>query len=248
VWDLRFMPPPQAPRAARTTEGVDPSDPRPAESTAARVPGDFGGGGDPTGGEAGAPPEPSRGPVVPPGNYLVKLVVPTTTTSVGAAAAIEKSAILRVNLDPRVNISDEDLQARQRVLMDVYEAQLVGVPASIVAGDLNTQVTALSKAIADVKDLKPEAKTATEDMAKRIRDAQGALSRPMSRITSIGRDVSASTSLPTEAQRQQLPPALQQLNAALPQVKDLQENAVPAFNKKLDDLGVPATVPRLKLK
>ena len=248
VWDLRFTPPPQAPRTTRAAEGVDPSDPRPAESTAARVPGDFGGGGDPTGGEAGAPPEPARGPVVLPGNYLVKLTVPTATASVGAAAAIEKSAVLRVNLDPRVSISDEDLQARQKVLMDVYETQLTGVPASVAAGDLNTQMTAVSKAIAGVKDLKPEAKAAAEDMAKTIRDAQGALSRPMSRITSIGRDVSGSTSLPTEAQRQQLTAALQQLRAALPQVKDLQDTAVPAFNRKLDDLGVPATVPRLKLK
>ena len=73
VWDLRLAPPPQPPRP-RPTEGVDPADPRPAESTLARVPGDYGGGGDPTGGEAGAPPDPQRGPVVLPGEYVVKLV------------------------------------------------------------------------------------------------------------------------------------------------------------------------------
>jgi photosystem II stability/assembly factor-like uncharacterized protein len=246
VWDLRFTPPPQAPRADRSTEGVDPGDPRPAESTLARVPGDFGGGGDPTGGEAGAPPEPSRGPVVLPGEYLVKLVVPAAATSAAGAAAIEKSAILRVNGDARVTINDEDLRARHKALMDVYDAQLAGVPAGIVAANLNTQMTALTKAIAQVKDLKPEVKAAVDEMARKVRDAQG-VSRAMSRITSVGRDVAASTSLPTEVQRQQLSSALDQLRPVLPQVKDLQTTLVPAFNQKLDELGVPANVPRLKL-
>jgi len=246
VWDLRFTPPPQAPRPERSTEGVDPGDPRPAESTLARVPGDFGGGGDPTGGEAGAPPEPSQGPIVLPGEYVVKLIVPAATTSLAAAAAIEKSAILLVNRDPRVTISDEDMWARHRALMDVYEAQLAGVPAGIAAGDLNTQMAAVTKAIAQVKDLKGEAKAATDEASRKIRDVQGSLSRAMSRLTSAGRDVSASTSLPTEAQRQQIADALEQLRAVLPQVKDLQVIVAPAFNKKLDDLGVPASVPRLK--
>lgn len=246
VWDLRFTPPPQAPRPERSTEGVDPGDPRPAESTLARVPGDFGGGGDPTGGEAGAPPEPSQGPIVLPGEYVVKLIVPAATTSLAAAAAIEKSAILLVNRDPRVTISDEDMWARHRALMDVHEAQLAGVPAGIAAGDLNTQMAAVTKAIAQVKDLKGEAKAATDEASRKIRDVQGSLSRAMSRLTSAGRDVSASTSLPTEAQRQQIADALEQLRAVLPQVKDLQVIVAPAFNKKLDDLGVPASVPRLK--
>jgi photosystem II stability/assembly factor-like uncharacterized protein len=246
VWDLRVTPPPQAPRPERTTEGVDPSDPRPAESTLARVPGDFGGGGDPTGGEAGAPPQPAQGPIVLPGEYVVKLVVPAATTSPAAAAAVQKSAILRVNGDPRVTISDEDLRARHNALMDVYDAQVAGVPAGIAAGGLNTQMTAINKAIGQVKDLKPEAKTAADEASKRIRDVQSSLWRAMSRITSAGREVAASTSLPTEAQRQQLSSALEQLKAVLPQVKDLQVTVVPAFNKKLDDLAVPASVPRLK--
>jgi hypothetical protein len=32
----------------------------------------------------------------------------------------------------------------------------------------------------------------------------------------------------------------------LPPVKDLQATVAPAFNRKLDDLAVPAIVPRLK--
>jgi len=246
VWDLRFTPPPQAPRPERSTEGVDPGDPRPAESTLARVPGDFGGGGDPTGGEAGAPPEPTRGPMVLPGEYVVKLVVPAATTSLAAAPTIEKSAIVRVNRDPRVTVSDEDLLARHKALMDVYDAQLTGVPAGIVAGDLNAQMTAITKAIAQVKDLKPEVKTAVDETSRKIRDAQAGMSRAMSRITSAGRGIAASTSLPTEAQRQQLAGGLEELKAALPPVKDLQATVAPAFNKKLDELAVPASVPRLK--
>jgi photosystem II stability/assembly factor-like uncharacterized protein len=246
VWDLRFTPPPQAPRPERSTEGVDPGDPRPAESTLARVPGDFGGGGDPTGGEAGAPPDPAQGPMVLPGEYVVKLVVPAATTSLVAATATETRVTLLVNRDPRVTISDEDMRARHRALMDVYQAQLDGVPAGVVASDLNTQMTAVSKAIGEIKDVKPEVKTAVAEAARKIRDVQSGVSRAMSRLTSAGRDVAASTSLPTEAQRLQIADALEQLRASLPRVKDLQSIVVPAFNKALDDLGVAAGVPRLK--
>ena len=248
VWDLRFTPPPQMPRAERSTEGVEPGDPRPAESTLARVPGDFGGGGDPTGGEAGAPPEPPRGPMVLPGEYLVKLIVPTATTSLAASPAIEKTAIVRVNGDPRVSISDDDLRARQKALMDAYDAQLAGVPVLVAAGNLNTQMTAISKAIGQVKDAKPEVKTAVDEASRTVRDAQGGLSRAMSSISSVARDISTSTSLPTEAQQQRLSAALQQLKGALPPARDLPATLVPAFNKKLDELAVPATVPRLTLQ
>lgn len=107
-------------------------------------------------------------------------------------------------------------------------------------------MTAITKAIGQAKDRLGDAKAATDEASKKIRDVQGSLSRAMGRLTSAGRDVSASTSLPTEAQRQQIADALEQLRAVLPLVKDLQVIVAPAFNKKLDELGVPASVPRLK--
>jgi hypothetical protein len=184
--------------------------------------------------------------MVLPGEYVVKLVVPAATTSLVAATATETRVTLLVNRDPRVTISDEDMRARHRALMDVYQAQLDGVPAGVVASDLNTQMTAVSKAIGEIKDVKPEVKTAVAEAARKIRDVQSGVSRAMSRLTSAGRDVAASTSLPTEAQRLQIADALEQLRASLPRVKDLQSIVVPAFNKALDDLGVAAGVPRLK--
>ena len=99
AWDLRLAPLPVPVRPK--TEGVDPANPRPAESTHARIPGDFAGGGDPTGGEAGAAPVPPHGPVLRPGPSQMTL---------GAGGA-DSCATLTVVPNPRAGASHDDLRA-----------------------------------------------------------------------------------------------------------------------------------------
>ncbi|MFB3854429.1 MAG: hypothetical protein ACE148_11470 [Vicinamibacterales bacterium] len=236
VWDLRYAEPPQPPRT-RSTEGVDPSDPRPAESTLARIPGDYGGGGDPTGGEAGAAPEPQRGPVVMPGDYIVKLVAGNLTVR----------TLLRVNGDPRIEIDEEDRQARFAVLMKVYEAQKKANPAATAANSLAAQMTVLTRELGKLKDASKAAKDAAEEAAKKVRDAQGRLTRPLGRAGSVGREVAGSTSRPTELQMRTLQAALEQLEPAVVEFDDLAAKLVPELNRRLDEEKVPASVPRLKV-
>jgi hypothetical protein len=62
----------------------------------------------------------------------------------------------------------------------------------------------------------------------------------------VARDVAGSTTPPTEAQLSQFRSASESLKQALPQFADL-EKLIPEFNGKLDQAGIAATVPRLKL-
>ena len=236
TWDLRYAAPPQGPRQQQTQEGVDPGDARPAESSFARVRGDTGGGGDPTGGEAGGVQAPPSGPMVFPGEYVVKL----------SANGSEKRTVLTVKPDPRVSISSEDRRKQSDIVLGVYRIQKDANPVSIKATDLNTQMTAITKALGAIKDLSPDVKKAGDDAAKLIRDIQGRISRPLGQLGNVARDVAGSTTPPTEAQMSQFRSASDSLKQALPQFADL-EKLIPEFNGKLDQAGIATTVPRLKL-
>jgi hypothetical protein len=223
VWDLRFAPPPQVPRPPPAA-GIDPSESRPVDAALARVPGDFGGGGDPALGQT----QPSRGPLVLPGEYVVKL----------SAGGVEQSVVVRVEGDPRIAISDEDRRRHFTFLFDVYEAQKVWIPAQATLSDLDRQMTAIAKALGESKDLPPSVKAAIADTSKRIRDVQGRLPLPMGRVNRLGREVARATSVPTEAQDRQFRSALEQLAGLVPELKAVTATVVPTFNRILDEAKV----------
>jgi len=226
AWDLRLapLPAPVRPKA----EGVDPANPRPAESTYARIPGDFGGGGDPTGGEAGAAPEPPRGPVVRPGRYRVTL----------AAGNAASSATLTVVADPRAGASDDDLRARWDVLKQAYDAQRTLIPAANRALALRDAVAATVKSLAAAKGAPDDLKKYAEETAKLAREAQARLNRVNGQLGSLSRDVSGSTTRPTEAQNAELAAALAETEPAIAQAGERMGPKIAELNDKLKRAGM----------
>jgi hypothetical protein len=177
--------------------------------------------------------------VVAPGAYTIRL----------AAADVQPlTATLIVRGDPRVSISDEDRRERDAAALRAYEGQKTGIPANNRAGALNTQMTSVVKAIAAVEGAPADVKTAADDLAKKIREVQGRLSRAMQQVNGAARELGASTSRPTELQLQQLASALSQLDRAVPELAALTASDVPAFNQKLDAARLPASVPRLRVE
>jgi photosystem II stability/assembly factor-like uncharacterized protein len=213
-WDLRLPPLPMADRPK--TAGVESSSPRPAESTLARVPGDYGGGGDPTGGEAGAAPEAPRGPMVLPGVYRVSLV------GAGGSASTD----LRVVEDPRVRITPTNLQARWTFLKRAYEAQRDEIPVANRALKLRDAAEAAAKAVGARHDASADQQKEADAAAKAARQAQTSLNRVVGQIGSVYRDVSESTTRPTEAQEAQLAEALKELKPALAKVKEIEAKGI----------------------
>ena len=205
AWDLR-LPPLPAPERPKT-DGVEAADPRPAESTRARVAGDFGGGGDPTGGEAGAPMEAPRGPVVLPGPYRV-------TLTAGDARA---TTTLTVVADPRSRASDDDLRARWDLMKRAYDAQRTLIPGLNRALGPRDAVAAVVKALAADKRTPADLKTFADETAKLTRDAYARLNRVNGQLGAVGRDVAGSTTRPTQAQEAQLAAALADATPAIEQ-------------------------------
>ena len=208
AWDLRLEPLPAPVRPK--TDGVDPANPRPAESTHARVPGDFGGGGDPTGGEAGAAPEAPRGPVVPPGRYRVTLV----------AGNAQATTTLTVVADPRAHASDDDLRARWDLLKRAYDAQRTLIPNLNRALGPRDAVAAVVKALAADTQAHDDLKKFADETAKLTRDAYARLNRVNGQLGSLSRDVAGSTTRPTEAQDAQLAAAVAEVQPAIEQAAD----------------------------
>jgi len=222
-WDLRLEPPPQ-PTRQKPPEGVIAADPRPAEGAAAKIPGDFGGGGDPTGGEAGAPPEPLRGPVVRPGTYRVTL----------HAAGFDSSVDLRVVGDPRVSLTSEEMDARWTMEKKIYEAQRRYVPPANRAIELRERVAGIVKKLNDTKDSPADVKAEADRTNKAVREAQGRLSRLVGQLGSLSRDVAGSTSVPTDAQQRQLSAIVEDIDGAVAAVEELASTRVAALARKVE--------------
>ncbi|MDE3156159.1 MAG: hypothetical protein KGN76_13740 [Acidobacteriota bacterium] len=231
-WDLRLAPPPQVPRPP--TPGVE-AHARPAESTLARIPGDYGGGGDPTGGEAGGELPRTLGPTVLPGHYTVTLV----------AGAARDQQLLFVEGDPRVRASARDRSQQYRFLFAVYEAQETSGPAAVAARELHAQVTAIVKALGALQAPDAAAKAAADPLAQTVADLQRDLGRAAGGIGGLGRSVSRSTSRPTEAQEAQLADEMGRLKALVDRLNEVITTAAPALNQQLDAAHLPAEVPRV---
>jgi photosystem II stability/assembly factor-like uncharacterized protein len=233
VWDLRYTPPPQPPRG-EPTSGVDPSDPRAAESTLARVPGDFGGGGDPTGGEAGGPRQPVQGPEVLPGEYVVTV----------AAGGVEQTARLIVEGDRRVQADDDDRKARFDVLWQIYQFQRQVHPLQTRLADVTRQLRDVTKSLAQHKQATDEVKKSVEEMSRTVRETQSRLGRALQQAAGVGRDVQASTSKPTVAQREQFERGAQRTREMVGQAEELLSKTLATFAADFDRRA-PAGVLRL---
>ena len=159
----------------------------------------------------------------------------------------EKRTLLTVRTDPRTTITDDEGRKRSEIVLGSYRLQKEANPTSFTATDLNTQMTAITKALASIKDLSPEIKKAGDDASRLIREVQGRISRPLGQLGTVARDVAGSTTPPTDAQMNLFKTASDSLKQALPQFAEI-EKLVPEFNLKLDQAGIPSTVPRLKEK
>jgi photosystem II stability/assembly factor-like uncharacterized protein len=235
VWDMRHASPAQPPRP-EPTAGVDPSDPRPAESTLARIRGDYGGGGDPTGGEAGEPRQPVEGPEVLAGDYRITLT----------ARGQERSGWVIVAGDPRAEVSDEDRRARFDLLWRVYELQQQVYPLQQRLSDLSRQLREVTRAMDQQKDTPDDLRKAGAAASTSVRDLTTRLGRAMQQATGVGRDVAASTSAPTVAQREQFDRGVEPVPEILKQADETISGALAAFAADLEKRG-PAKVPRLRI-
>jgi hypothetical protein len=177
----------------------------------------------------------ARGPVAVPGHYQVRLTVGTQT----------QTSAFDLKLDPRVNVSQADLEAQFKLLLDtqdelnrVYDTvnQIQDVRSQLSGLKRRLPVNASSKAIS----------TAADDLEKKlvaVRDEfinldisanEDSLAYPPqldAKLAYLEMDASTADSAPTEAEQRQFDKLKRQSGELLARWDDLQRRDLAAFQK-----------------
>ena len=179
-----------------------------------------GGGG---GGFGGGPR--AQGPKVLPGVYQIQMDVGQTTMF----------GDLAIRMDPRIEVSREDLRARQAALMSVYELQAPIYHAGRAVRRIRDQ-------LADIEELLGEPDEAPEALTREVEEIRNELDEidrdlqalPLGSI----RAIESSTTRPTEDQLQSVDEAWEDTPPIIERVNELISGRMPAFYGRLDAEGI----------
>ncbi len=201
--------------------------------------GQQGGGG---GGFFGAP----RGPRVAPGEYTVTV----------SAAGKQASKPVRVDEDPRIQISDADRSAWSDAVFKVYELQKSADAARRSVQSLKSQVTSLEETLKKTPNIPDVAKAAAKTLADQIDEVQRKIApsadqfggagpalpdapRPIvGRLGQIALALESYTAAPTPSQLDRIGELTGELKSIIDQLNKLVDEGAPNLNKQLRDSGV----------
>jgi photosystem II stability/assembly factor-like uncharacterized protein len=261
VWDLRLSAPNQAAGGGRggggrgagggggRAAGQQAEQPaqqqgQPASAEAGALPeqpgaaqaggggGGFGGGG--------------RGPRVPPGEYAITV----------SASGKEATATLRVQEDPRIQISEADRAKWSAALMRAYELMRSATAAQRSVQNLKTQMTALQESLRRTPNVPKEVSDAVKSVSDRVDDTQkrvvpvfdqsGSAGPPLpdaprpllGRIGQLFGGLDGYTAAPTPAQGAKLGELSTELKVVIDQLNKLIDETIPNLNKQIRDSGV----------
>jgi hypothetical protein len=234
-WDLRGKPLVQAARGGggrggRGGGGRGPAEAGPGRAEAGRA---EAGRGEAESGATPAPAEPAAGggrggptsAIVDPGEYVARLTV----------NGHEYTTPVRVEPDPTVTLTSENIKTRRSVIATVMALQAKTEPANTRAESLDTQLTALAHTV--------DAPAAAKDALASAVKESGTVKTEMARINrSIGQlfgQVTGSPFLPTVTQREELEDLQKDFDKQSAALETLLKKTVPAIEKQLNDAGVP---------
>jgi photosystem II stability/assembly factor-like uncharacterized protein len=197
------------------------------------------------GGGFGGPP---RGPLVEPGEYTVKITLGSDT----------QTKPVRVEEDPRIQISDADRKARHEAIMKIYELQHGVTLDQRRVNALKTELDALmaSWKRAGAPKIPDEVTKAAQDFSKKI-DAvranytalpQEELTTPLpptwpTRVGQMATLLEGYTAAPTPDVTEEIALLEKEVPEGHEQVQKLIDEDLANFNKAMDAAGVPFLTP-----
>jgi len=172
------------------------------------------------------------GPRVLPGDYVVRL----------SALGQIKEQPLKVQLDPRVQISRKDLDAYGNAVKQLVKMQYEVGASLYKIRKIEQQILKLDKQLTDAK-LKNRAKRIRKELAAIRNKLQPSRRTPINlnlkgRISWILRQVRNYTGRPTQAQRQWITKFDKQLQQALRELNDVIKTRLAEFNRHLRQAGI----------
>jgi len=168
-----------------------------------------------------------RGPRVLPGTYTVRM----------EAAGQTLEAPVSVRLDPRVEISNADLAARQAALMSAYELAKPVYDAQQAVRRLTSQLDDVSSLLGETEgapeDLVAEVDSMKKDveaLGEEINDAAGGARGSFA--------IEGSTTRPTADQLWQLDQTWEKVPPLIERLNEFVTERMPAINSQLDEHGI----------
>jgi hypothetical protein len=188
----------------------------------------------------------ARGPVAVPGLYQVKLTV-------GGESQV---APLELKLDPRVNVSQEDLAQQFTMLTQIHENLNRVYDAVNQIQDVRSQVAGLKRRLPENASTKTIAASADDLETKlvAVRDQfvnltisanEDSLAYPPqldARLAYLAMDLASADSAPTEAERLQFEKLKKQTADLIGRWDDLQSHDLAAFRKLTSDSSLSTVV------
>jgi len=177
----------------------------------------------------------ARGPVAVPGHYQVRLTVGGQTQTAG----------FDLKLDPRVKVSQEDLEAQFKLLIETRDELSRVYDAVNQIQDVRLQLTGLKRRLPESASTK-NISTAADDLEKKlvaIRDEiinldisanEDSLAYPPqldAKLAYLAMDAGNADSAPTEAEQKQLEKLKRQSGELMSRWEDLQRRDLAAFQK-----------------
>ncbi len=163
--------------------------------------------------------------LVDPGEYVARLTV----------NGHEYTTPVKIDPDPSVSLSTEDIQTRRTVITSVMALQAKVEPANTKADSLDTQLTALSRGLDAPAAAKDALATAVKDSGK-VKTEMARINRSIGQLFGM---VSGSPFLPTMTQREELEDLQKDFDKQSAALDTLLKTTVPAIEKQLNDAGVP---------
>jgi len=148
---------------------------------------------------------------------------------------------VRVDPDPDVTVSNDDIQTRRSVIASLMALQATTEPANSRADSLDTQLDALSKAVPDAPQ---PVKDALATALKESNTEKTEMARINRAVTQLFGQISGSPFLPTATQRDELADSQKDFDKQSAALDTLLKTTVPAIEKQLND----ANVPRISVK
>jgi photosystem II stability/assembly factor-like uncharacterized protein len=209
----------------------------PREPTLAGAPqggrGGRGGGGGGGGGRGGGA-DADAGPLVAPGDYAVSVTIP------GVARPLTGTAT--ITADPREGISPADRQARQAIVMSIYDLQKALVGARTATRALLSQSDSIRQ---DVSRGGASASAEADSIIRRARQTDAEIERVLDLAGSSLRNLEAFNTAPLSDQRQQVTWAIADATRAIRALNRISQTELPALYSRHAGGTKPRTVGRV---
>lgn len=192
----------------------------------------------------------ATGPFVLPGTYTVIL----------EAAGQEQGKQVKVEGDPRIEISFEERKAQHDALYSIYKLYPVLSDTARRTGDLRKDLNRVKQTLKKVPDVPEEITAKAKAISEEIENIRtklmgdpklgfrGMRASIRGKIMRLYRAIGGFTAAPSQSQMEALRKNTQELRALVERINTIIEKEIPALNKLMNEHNIPRIFPGEKIR